>query len=174
MKKILFYLSIALAHLQAQSQDANTALQKADKRFFIENKGQWHSDVLYLCRMGGLDAWITKYGVNYTFYKIEKDPNATTKAENERMPRGKFDREEHENSILLGHRVLMKLQDANLNPSREGKQKQEGYYNYLIGNDPSKHASFVGLYKEAIVKDVYSGIDLRVKFHQVVDGGYLN
>jgi hypothetical protein len=39
---------------------------------FIENKGQWHSDVLYLCRMGGLDAWITRYGVNYTFYKLEE------------------------------------------------------------------------------------------------------
>jgi hypothetical protein len=25
---------------------AEQALQKADKRFFIENKGQWHSDVL--------------------------------------------------------------------------------------------------------------------------------
>lgn len=151
-------------NVQAQSQDANAVLQKADRRFFIENKGQWHSDVLYLCRMGGLDAWITKYGVNYTFYKIEKAPNATVRADEHRMPRDKFDREEHDNSILLGHRVLMKLQNANFNPSREGKQKQEGYYNYLIGNDPSKYASFVGLYKEAIVKDVYSGIDLRYYF----------
>jgi hypothetical protein len=143
---------------------AEQALQKADKQFFIENKGQWHSDVLYLTRMGGLDVWITKYGVNYTFYQIEKNPNAKNA---EHLP-GKFDRE-MEDATLLGHRVLLKLQNHNAHPQREGKQKQEGYYNYLIGNDPSKHASYVGLYKEAIVKNVYKGIDLRYYF----DKGYL-
>jgi hypothetical protein len=144
--------------------DAERTLQKADKRFFIENKGQWHSDVLYLTRMGGLDVWITKYGVNYTFYKIEKNPNAKRA---EHLP-SKFD-DDLKDATLLGHRVLMKLQNHNANPQREGKQKQAGYYNYLIGNDPSKHASNVGLYKEAVVKSVYNGIDLRYYF----DKGYL-
>jgi hypothetical protein len=148
----------------SSSITAEQALQKADKQFFIENKGQWHSDVLYLTRMGGLDVWITKYGVNYTFYKMEKNPNAK---QAEHLP-GKFDHE-MEDATLLGHRVLMKLQDHRANPLPQGKQKQEGYYNYLIGNDPSKHASNVGLYKEAVVKNVYTGIDLRYYF----DKGYL-
>jgi hypothetical protein len=69
-----------------------------------------------------------------------------------------------EDATLLGHRVLMKLQNHNANPLPQGKQKQEGYYNYFIGNDPSKHASYVGLYKEAVVKNVYNGIDLRYYF----------
>jgi hypothetical protein len=146
------------------STTAELALQKADKQFFIENKGQWHPDVLYLTRMGGLDVWITKYGVNYTFYKIEKSPNAKRA---EHLP-SKFDHE-MENATLLGHRVLLKLQNHNANPQPEGKQKQEGYYNYLIGNDPSKHATYVGLYKEVVVKNVYNGIDLRYYF----DKGYL-
>jgi hypothetical protein len=58
----------------------------------------------------------------------------------------------------------MKLQNYNPNPATESKEKQEGYYNYFIGNDPSKHASFVGLYKEVVVKDVYKGIDVRYYF----------
>jgi len=74
------------------------------------------------------------------------------------------DKFEHKDYILLGHRVLMKLQGHNESPVREGKEKLEGYYNYFIGNDPSKYASFVGLYKEAIVKDVYKGIDIRYYF----------
>jgi hypothetical protein len=171
MKKsmLTFYLAVASASLLfAQSNQKNLnaeqALQKADKQFFIENKGQWHPDVLYLTRMGGLDVWITKYGVNYTFYKIEKNPNAK---QAEHLP-GKFDRE-MEDATLLGHRVLMKLQNHQTHPLPEGKQKQEGYYNYFIGNDPSKHASYVGLYKEAVVKNVYNGIDLRYYF----DKGYL-
>jgi hypothetical protein len=125
---------------------------------FIENKGQWHSDVLYLCRMGGLDAWITKYGVNYTFYKLEEA--VSTERKEHAIP----DKFEHKDYNMIGHRVLMKLQNYNPNPAREGKEKQEGYYNYFIGNEPGKHASYVGLYKEAVVKEVYNGIDLRYYF----------
>jgi len=151
-------------NLTTSSQTLNAEQQKQLEKaksnlVFIENKGQWHSDVLYLCRMGGLDAWITKYGVNYTFYKME-EVKEFTPYEKSAMP-NKF---EHKDYNIIGHRVLMKLQNHNPNPTREGKQKQEGYYNYLIGNDPSKHASFVGLYKEAVVKDVYNGIDLRYYF----------
>jgi len=139
--------------------DQQKEFEKAKSNLvFIENKGQWHSDVLYLCRIGGLDAWITKYGVNYTFYKLEEIPSANR---NERSLPDKF---KHKDYNMIGHRVLMKLQNYNLNPAREGKQKQEGYYNYFIGNDPSKHASYVGLYKEVVVKDVYNGIDLRYYF----------
>jgi hypothetical protein len=143
---------------------AEQALQKSDKQFFIENKGQWHSDVLFLTRMGGLDVWITKYGVNYTFYQIEKNPNAK---QAEHLP-SKFEND-LEDATLLGHRVLLKLKNHNTHPSPQGKIKQQGYYNYLIGNDPSKHASNVGLYKEAVVKNMYKGIDLRYYF----ENGYL-
>jgi hypothetical protein len=160
----LFLASNVFAAKPSSSLTAEQALQKADKQFFIENKGQWHPDVLYLTRMGGLDVWITKYGVNYTFYKVEKNPNAKKR---EHLP-SKFDHE-MENANLLGHRVLLKLQNHNEKPLPEGKQKQEGYYNYLIGNDPSKHASNVGLYKEAVVKNVYNGINLRYYF----DKGYM-
>ena len=127
---------------------------------FIENKGQWHSDVLYLCRMGGLDAWITKYGVNYTFYKLEEV--SSTERKEHAIP----DKFEHKDYNIIGHRVLMKLQNHNPSPALEGKQKQEGYYNYFIGNDPGKHATYVGLYKEAVVKNVYNGIDLRYYFEK--------
>jgi hypothetical protein len=58
----------------------------------------------------------------------------------------------------------MKLQHYNTNPKQEGKQKQEGYYNYLIGNDPTKHATYVSRYKEVLVKEVYEGIDIRYYF----------
>jgi hypothetical protein len=161
MKKFSIAISIILSvGLYAQNKTGSSPeiVNRLDKKFFIENKGQWHSDVLYLCRMGGLDAWITKYGVNYTFFKLEEVPSANR---NELSLPDKF---EHKDYNLIGHRVLMKLQNHNPNPAREGKEKQEGYYNYFIGNDPSKHASHVGLYKEAVVKDVYNGIDLRYYF----------
>jgi hypothetical protein len=122
---------------------------------FIENKGQWHPDVLYLCRLGGLDAWITKWGVNYTFFKLEEKPSAEAR---EPFLREKFGRREVE---LIGHRVLMKLRGCAAHPRREGRELLAGYYNYLIGNDPTRHATYVRRYKEAWVKGVYAGIDMR-------------
>jgi hypothetical protein len=122
---------------------------------FIENKGQWHPDVLYLCRLGGLDAWITKWGVSYTFFKLEEKPSAQAR---EPFLREKFGRREVE---LIGHRVLMKLRGCAAHPQREGRELLEGYYNYLIGNDPTRHATYVRRYKEAWVKGVYAGIDMR-------------
>ncbi|MCX7745177.1 MAG: SBBP repeat-containing protein [Flavobacteriales bacterium] len=146
---------------------SNVTLQKVNQPIFIENKGQWHPDVLYLARLGGLDAWITKYGVNYTFYQVEKAPHASEK--NGTLPKDKFDYEDLKKSILKGHRVLHELQDYNPNPTYEGLQKQQGYYNFLIGNNPAKHANYVGLYKEVIVKNIYDGIDIRYYF----DRGFL-
>jgi hypothetical protein len=122
---------------------------------FIENKGQWHPDVLYLCRLGGLDAWITKWGVSYTFFKLEEKPSAQAR---EPSLHEKFGRREVE---LIGHRVLMKLRGCAAHPQREGREMLEGYYNYLIGNDPTRHATYVRRHQEAWVKGVYPGIDMR-------------
>jgi len=155
--------SFAFAQSLAFSAEAQNVIDNIDRHYFIENKGQWHPDVLYLARMGGLDVWITKYGVNYTFFKLEENPSLKKKGH--RMP----DKFEHKEYNLVGHRVLMKLKNHKTNPKREGKEKQEGYYNYLLGNDPSKYATYVGLYKEAVIRNVYEGIDLRYYF----DGGML-
>ncbi|MCS7076778.1 MAG: SBBP repeat-containing protein [Bacteroidia bacterium] len=143
----------------AQNENAQNVLAKTDRLFFIENKGQWHSDVLYLCRMRGLDAWITKYGVNYTFYKIERSKNDDFS----RMLKNEFE-QDYQNDIMYGHRVLFELENCNHNPWYEGKMQLEGYHNYFIGNEPTKYASYVGLYKEVWIKNVYNGIDIRYYF----------
>ncbi|MFN4235400.1 MAG: SBBP repeat-containing protein [Bacteroidia bacterium] len=162
---VISFMFISIKTLHAiEFSNAQQALSKLDKNYFIENKGQWHSDVLYLARLGGLDAWITKYGVNYTFYKLEEIPNESI-AKKGRFP----DKIRHKDYNVIGHRVLMKLQNYNSNSVSEGKQKQEGYYNYFIGNDDSKHASFVRLYNEVLIKNIYNGIDIRYYF----DKGFL-
>ncbi len=164
---VLFIFLPAIIQAQVNENVHDNALSKADRKFFIENLGQWHSDVLYLCLMGGLDAWITKYGVNYTFYKVERTENHSLsgfgKLTNHSVAH-QNKRQDMENSILLGHRVLYELQNHNAEPQKEGKKQQEGYYNYFIGNDETKHATHVGLYKEAVVKNVYNDIDIRYYF----------
>lgn len=45
--------------------------QKTTSAVFIENKGQWQSDVLFCARLNGTNVWITRDGIVYDFYKIE-------------------------------------------------------------------------------------------------------
>jgi hypothetical protein len=93
--------------------------------------------------------------VNYTFFKLEEKPSAEAR---EPSLREKFGRGEVE---LIGHRVLMRLRGCAAHPQREGRELLAGYYNYLIGNDPTRHATYVRRYQEAWVKGVYAGIDMR-------------
>ncbi len=161
MTMFLFFFKNSLAYDEPVAQEV---LQKVNRQFFIENKGQWDDEVLFLTRMGGLDVWITKYGVAYNFYKIEhKHP------EENKISKSKFDEASHEDCMIYGHNVIFKLKNHNAQPLPLGRQKQEGYYNYLIGNDLSKHVRSVRLYKEVLIKDVYQGIDIRYYF----DEGYL-
>ncbi len=148
------FLSIA----QNTTQQAQEALQKVNKQFFIENKGQWPDEVLFLTRMGGLDAWITKNGITYDFYRLEE----TNTPENKREILSEL--HDIPNYIRNGHVVKTELSHTNPSPIPAGKYKQNGYYNYFIGNDSSKWASYVKLYNEAWVKQIYPGIDMRYYF----------
>lgn len=141
--------------------DTERAISRLDRQYFIENKGQWPDEVFYLTRMGGLDVWTTRKGGLYDFYKLEEVKS--NKQEKRDLP---FDKFSHREYIRIGHRVLFELEGSNIDLNVEGKQRQEGYYNYFIGNDPSKYATNVGLYKEAVVKGVYSGIDMRYYFDE--------
>lgn len=154
---LLFGIGITQGKSNTTNEDVQQKLDNVDKQFFIENKGQWPHEVLYLTQMGGLNTWITTKGMLYEFYKTEKIKDESSSIDK----KGKFDHPEYK---LYGHRVGYKLIGNNNDVNVQGRFKQNGYYNYLIGNDPGKHASNVGLYKEAVVKSVYTGIDMRYYF----------
>ncbi len=123
---------------------------------FIENKGQWPGEVLYLCRLGGLDAWITKWGVAYNFFQLrEKAPSIPE--DHPLLP----DKSEWNMYEVIGHGVYMRLQGASAAPEGEGREALAGYYNYFIRNDPARWATNVQRYREVWVKGVYEGIDIR-------------
>jgi hypothetical protein len=139
---LVFGLNDATA--SAVQSDSRTLLTE-QQLVFIENRGQWNPEVLFLCRLGGMDAWITKDGVNYTFYE-----NSNTKS--------------GEKNTLKGHRVNFQLVTNNIATHVETKPIPDYYVNYFLGNDPSKHRSKVPVHKEVIIKNVYEDIDIRYYF----------
>lgn len=135
MKKILTFnlLFIIFGFTYGQKLKSNIVgqqnLNNVNSQFFIENKGQWPSEVLYLTQIGGLNTWITTKGMLYEFYKTQ-EINKTEK--------GKFDDKQYKS---WGQRISYTLSGDNETRKTEGKLKLQGYKNYLIGNDDSKYAS---------------------------------
>ena len=151
---ILFLFLTPNVYAQYTSESkAEESFSNLDRAFFIENKGQWPEEVLYLTRIGGLDAWITKSGVVYDFYKMKEVEKSVVYGMDEVVLPGK---EEKEYS-RYGQVVRMELNKPEL-PALKPGSKKSGVYNYFIGNDQSKWARNVGLYKEVRLQDIYEGI----------------
>jgi hypothetical protein len=150
-KLLVLCLLLQADYVSAKSFLMNSGTIQGDQNLvFIENKGQWDSEVLYLCRLGGMDAWIKNDGVSYTFYENDKK---------------KMDEE----GFQKGHRVNFELVSGNADTRVESIPMQGTYYNYLIGNDVSKHRVKVPVHREVIVKNIYDNIDIRYYF----DSSYL-
>jgi Leucine-rich repeat (LRR) protein len=112
---------------------------------FIENKGQWASEVRYMARLSGMNVWLTDSGFVYDFHRRNED------------------------SSLSGHVVRMKFAGGKEYGGKQhipvrGEDKQTAYYNYFLGNDRSKWASNVPLYGAVRLEEVYTGIAARAYF----------
>lgn len=159
-----YYLWIVLLVLQIHSfkiysQNDLKKFNYHNKLYFIENKGQWDNDVLYLYKALGMDVWITKRGLNLTLYKLER---------NEKDEEGLSSRydspfRQNEDSLTI-HRFVINFENSNNLPTVEGKHKLAYYHNYFISNDSKKHVTKVSLYKEVIIKNIYEGIDVKFYF----------
>ena len=139
------------------------SLQKVEKNYFIENKGQWPEEVRFLAKIGGMNAWITDIGVVYDYYKVFRN------AELHSMRKKVFDEIvdfSTRNFHVRGHVVKSTFNNLNLNKKMNGVDKQKTYYNYFMGYDKTKWAKLVPLYKEIIVQELYRGIDIKYYFDQ--------
>lgn len=151
-------LGLSFAYAQARNlQLINRHLSTVDRQYFIENKGQWNSDVLFMTQIGGMNAWITKNGMSYEFYDAEFNNHASTSHKI-------VEKSQSKNYNVSGHRIAFNIIGGNPIGNAHGKQQQTGYYHFLVGDDPSRHASNIALFKEVIVHDIYPGIDMRYYF----------
>jgi gliding motility-associated-like protein len=68
----------------------------------------------------------------------------------------------HGENIMYYHRYRMVFEGANDNVTITGDKEQKHYYNFFIGNDPSKWKSNIYPNLSADYKNLYNGIDLHV------------
>jgi gliding motility-associated-like protein len=121
---------------------------------FVENKGQWPSNVLFKSHFDGGNLWIQQKEFIFQwqdFGNIEK------------LHHGEFSTAE---DITVRQQLLRMELIGSQNVSEIVKNKETSqYYNFFIGNDPSKWKSEVRGYSEATLSQIYSGIDLKLLEH---------
>ncbi|MFN8359274.1 MAG: SBBP repeat-containing protein [Candidatus Kapaibacterium sp.] len=157
---LLFFRTVltvccSVCYLQAAPQQPLVHVPKV----FIQNKGQWQSNVRYLAKTGGMNTWVTSSGIRYDFYRS---------ATNSTLTQASASAYSSVEPSLEGNVVDMTFKNGT-QPLDVPNYLQNTYYNYYVGADPAKYASHVPLFGELTRRGIYPGIDLRLYF----DGGLL-
>lgn len=124
---------------------------------FIQNKNQWHPDVLFSARIPGGNMVLGKGNFSYYFLDQKRIQDLHEQSH------------DHDNDGMVeidpmidGYIVSVNFIGSNKNslPQVFGQSKE--YYNFFLGKDQDKWASQVYAYQGAVYPSFYSGIDLKV------------
>jgi gliding motility-associated-like protein len=144
-----FFLAFfIIAKLQVFSHNEHNTLS------FIENKGQWESNLLYQAKIGGGVIWLENTAFTYSFYNqedLEKfhDQHHGTNGGTEQI-------------LVRSHGYKQTFIGANLYTHTKGIHKKSAYHNYFLGNDANKWVSNVPLFEQVLYENIYRGINLRI------------
>ncbi|MEO1262253.1 MAG: gliding motility-associated C-terminal domain-containing protein [Bacteroidota bacterium] len=120
---------------------------------FIENKNQWHKDVLFRTNFEGSNTlFIEKNGYTVLMTNPE-DLDALHAFHGKSANRG--------NSInIRKHAYKVRYLNGQSAPGK-GIARRTIYHNYIKGDNPEKWAGHVGLYGKVVQEDIYPGINVE-------------
>ena len=116
---------------------------------FIENKGQWESDIKYKNEFRGGTCYLKKNSFRVLLFQDSIWENLHSHSH----------KKTEQKNLLKFHTFDLQFLNTNENSKTVAQSKLGHYYNYFIGNDKSKWAGNVGTYKEVDYKDLYTKID---------------
>lgn len=119
---------------------------------FIENKGQWDEKVLFKSHFDGGNLWIEQHKMLFHLQDFSEMQEAHVNGKasfngNPTIPQTVL----HVN--FIGSNEIEEIEKA---------LPTKNYYNYFLGKDPSKWSSEVRGYAEAVMHDLYEGVDLKL------------
>lgn len=138
-------LSTQLLH----AMDYPTSVTPSGQLRFIENKRQWDDKILYNAKVWAGDLFLEKNTFTYYFF----NPDDLKKVHHQ-----------HDTSRFTIHAHAFKeiFVDANPDVITSAASPSSGFYNYFIGNDPSRWATGVRDYAQVTYDELYKGIDMNV------------
>lgn len=115
---------------------------------FVENKGQWHENVLFRAGLSAGAMFVEKDGFTYNLMDLDAIHHAHHSTDS-------F------SENLQAHAFKMTFLNASAHATSAGKKKLPNYRNYFLGNDASRWKSHVRSYKEVQHTQLYNGINMR-------------
>ena len=123
---------------------------------FIENKGQWDKQIMYMTDAGNGAFFLKKNGFTVLQHDAKDLQNMVHKNHVLNQAASAF-----EKSILHSHAYSVQFVSANENPEIVPDKALPSVNNYFIGNDKSKWASDCKIYGGVTYKNIYPNIDVR-------------
>jgi len=121
---------------------------------FIENKNQWPENVAFKTDLKSGYLYFERDGFTFDLY----DAHAVNKyIKNHHEKESNFDRRN-----LNWHSYKINFLNCNTNNTIAGNIESNEYYNYFIGNNPSKWGEKAKAYFKINYSNLYQGIDLKI------------
>ena len=163
---MLVVAAVANAQQSTNTKDlGKTNTKSAERAFanhsigFIENKGQWEGNARFMADLNGMNLWVTNTGFVYNMYQTTNGNSEASTLAAKKETKNDFKNSDSKNSSSLVQAVEVNFVGASASTKLLGEDKQPGYYNYLMGNDRTKWASFVSKFNSVKVEKLYKGID---------------
>ncbi len=149
------------------SLQANHNLANKSQLKYIENKGQWHPNVLYKSSITGQDTYLEKDGFTFMFYNVAQFSAAThATCSHTKQQHASNCTQTHISDLKQSkvdcHAINLKFLNAKTNITLETADELTARYNYFYGNNPDKWASDIYPAKSVFYRSLYTGVDLKV------------
>lgn len=150
MMRIVFFFLVSVTVVSNRSTAQEIEHAHSMHHSMIENKGQWHKDVLFQSKFSGGNLWIQQKKFVFHIQDYSDMENAHGNF--------KFTKEPELKQTVLHCNFL----GANTVSKIEKSIPTTSNYNYFLGNDKTKWASDVKGYSEVVLKDLYEGIHMKL------------
>ncbi|HEY0067428.1 MAG TPA: SBBP repeat-containing protein, partial [Flavisolibacter sp.] len=124
---------------------------------FIENKGQWDSQVKFRSEVAGGAFFIHNNG----FTVLQHNPADWKRILDKSHHHDHPPEDTRESHTLRSHAYRVEFVDGNGTPAISAEKPIITQNNYFVGNDPSKWASGCRIYQAVTIKNIYPNIDVR-------------
>jgi gliding motility-associated-like protein len=119
---------------------------------FIQNNGQWDNEAKFMANIEGGKLYIEHNAWHFVF------TNQQDVAQLLKHPRPFAD--DFKRYVVNGHAVRVNFVNSGEGTKVvDGQEPNSEYYNYFIGDDPSRWKNHVSSYKKITMHQIYNGID---------------
>lgn len=132
-------------------------LSVGQPQVFIENKGQWPSQVSFMSQIPGGYFFVSNHAFRTILFKSVKRHGGSEIASKTK------------DYLLAAHCFEAEFIGGNSSRIISNSDPVTTRFNFFLGNDPSKWGTLARAFPEIEMKDLYAGVDVKI-FH---NGGHL-